>query len=347
VAQARAAKEAYLYRPATAVRVRFGTNDPTPWPPELPAGENPPPGGIIDYYLAGDAKGPVTLDIVSAAGKVIRSYSSDDSVRGPQPALDPKAYDELCQQDPSAPHCNLPFYWPAPPMTISTRAGMHRVSWDLRYQPITAGEDEGEDEGSATGAVPHHTYPAAQAPWAPPGRYTVRLRVNGKRYEQPLVLRLDPRVKTPAAGLATLASLSKEMYDGAAAAHAAWVRARALSAALDSLRGAEVEAFKARVDSIAPAPSHDERPPFRRRGTERPATLDAASEAMLAAAMAMQSADVTPTAAQVAACDRARADGRAVMARWTALESTGLAALNAKRKAAGEPAVVVPGGEHR
>ena len=48
---------AYLFKPATAVRVRFGTNDPTPWPPELPAGENPPPGGIIDYYLAADAVG--------------------------------------------------------------------------------------------------------------------------------------------------------------------------------------------------------------------------------------------------------------------------------------------------
>ena len=39
----------YLFKPATAVRVRFATNDPTPWPPELPAGENPLPGGLIDY----------------------------------------------------------------------------------------------------------------------------------------------------------------------------------------------------------------------------------------------------------------------------------------------------------
>src|SRR5207248_8248263 len=48
---ARSAGAAYLFKPATAVRVRFATNDPTPWPPELPAGENPPPGGIIDYFL--------------------------------------------------------------------------------------------------------------------------------------------------------------------------------------------------------------------------------------------------------------------------------------------------------
>ena len=47
----------YLFKPATGVRVRFGMNDPTPWPPELPAGENPPPGAILDYYLPAAASG--------------------------------------------------------------------------------------------------------------------------------------------------------------------------------------------------------------------------------------------------------------------------------------------------
>jgi hypothetical protein len=97
------------------VRVRFGTNDPTPWPPELPAGENPLPGGIIDYTLAKDASAPVTLDIVDAAGKVVRHYSSDDRVRNPNPALDPVAYDKVCQQTPGAPDCALPLYWPGRP----------------------------------------------------------------------------------------------------------------------------------------------------------------------------------------------------------------------------------------
>ncbi len=44
MAAAKAAADAYLFKPVTAVRVRFGTNDPTPWPPEVAAGENPPPG---------------------------------------------------------------------------------------------------------------------------------------------------------------------------------------------------------------------------------------------------------------------------------------------------------------
>ena len=50
-AAVQAAHALYLLKPATAVRVRGATNDPTPWPPELPAGENPPVGAIIDYYV--------------------------------------------------------------------------------------------------------------------------------------------------------------------------------------------------------------------------------------------------------------------------------------------------------
>ena len=319
VAEARAAKEAYLFEPVTALRVRFATNDPTPWPPEILAGENPPAGGIIDYYLAKNATGPVKLDIVDAAGKVVRSYSSDDPEMDPHPALDHEAYDRICQAQPTTVFCRFPLYWPAPPMVISTDKGMHRVLWDLHYQPV--GDDAGEGL-DATGAVPGRTYPAASAPWAPPGKYTVRLTVNGKKYEQPLTLRLDPRVKTGAAGLAKLASLSKEMYEGAVAAHSAYEEARALAKELESRSGAEVEAIRAKIDSIAPAPDTGERPQFRRGPAGPPKTLNAASDALIGAAMAMQGADVAPTAVQIAECDSARAAAAAVMKRWEALKNT-------------------------
>ena len=114
-ADAAAASNAYLFKPATGIRIRFGTNDPTPWPPELPAGENPPPGALIDYYLPAAAAGPVKLEFLNAQGKVIRTYSSTDPVRSPDPATDPAAYNKLCQQTPTAPDCSLPLYWPAPP----------------------------------------------------------------------------------------------------------------------------------------------------------------------------------------------------------------------------------------
>jgi hypothetical protein len=343
MAAARAATSAFLFKPATAVRVRFGTNDPTPWPPELLAGQNPPPGGIIDYYLAADAPGPVSLEILDPAGAVVRSYSSDDPVLAPDPGFDADAYDEVCKQTSSAPDCDVPLYWPAPQMRLSTRAGMHRFSWDLRFDPI--GE---RGPGSANGAaVPHRTYPSVYAPWAPPGAYTVQLTVGGRHYTQPIRLALDPRVKTPAPGLAQEAALTREMYLGARAAHADAERARALVAVLGKMEGEGVAAFRAQVESLAPAPAPGGRRGFRgrgRRGGGKVApTLESVSGAMLGAAMAMQDADVTPTAEEVAACVRARADAAPVLKKWNALVGVELQALNARRKAAGQPAIVVPG----
>ena len=299
----------YLVRPSTAVRVRLGTNEPTPWPPELPAAENPPAGAIIDYALGADASGPVKLEILEASGRVIRSYSSDDPVLDPDPAVDPVAYNGVCQRNPTASDCGLPLYWPAPERRLSARSGLHRFTWDMRHQPIGDAPRAGEVE--ATGAVPHRSEHTPRAPWAAPGRYTARLRVEGKSYTQPLTLRLDPRVKTPAAGLRQLATLTREMYDLAAAAQAAYQQARGR---VESLTGR----VRAQVESLAPAPS-PQRP---RPGQTAPApTLVSAQNAALAAAMAMQDADVAPTAGQVAACARARAQVNAVLVRWRRLQA--------------------------
>jgi hypothetical protein len=123
-------------------------------------------------------------------------------------------------------------------------------------------------------------------------------------------------VKTPATGLQQLAALTREMYDAAARTRLAYRDARALA---DSASGSR----RAQLDSLAPAASS---PLSGRRGgqgvrTRPPApTLESASTAALAAAMAMQDADVTPTAAQVAACARARTQVNQVLARWTRLK---------------------------
>jgi len=66
------------------------------------------------------------------------------------------------------------------------------------------------------------------------------------------------------------------------------------------------------------------------------------SAPMMGAAMAMQAADVAPTASQVAAVAKARADAASVIKRWNALKTTGLAALNAKRRKAGEAPIGIP-----
>ena len=336
------ARSAYLVKPAVAVRLRFAANDPTPWPPELPAGENPPPGALIDYFLPADAAGPVTIDILDARGKVIRSHSSAEPRLDPDPGLDPDGYDKVCRAKPTATYCGLPLYWMAPQIVVSPRAGMHRFSWDMRLAPIPVENIADAGDEDATGAVPHRTWQPVASPWAAAGNYTVRLTVDGKSLTQPMTVRLDPRVKTPAAALAQLAALTHTTYDAALASHAAFMDARALSSQLARVGGADADALRAQVDSLAPEQARAVRANVRRRGGGTAVSLEAASAALTAAAMAMQGADVAPTASQVEAFATAKAQSAAVMSRWASLKTGGLASLNAKRKAAGHATVEIP-----
>ena len=87
------------------MRVRWDMNTDTPLPPDEPAGQNPPDGAIIDYYLGAGASGPVTLEILDSAGQLVRRYSSDDPV------------------EPIDPMLAVPLYWARPPRGLSGDAG--------------------------------------------------------------------------------------------------------------------------------------------------------------------------------------------------------------------------------
>jgi len=124
-------------------------------------------------------------------------------------------------------------------------------------------------------------------------------------------------VKTPVSAMAQVATLSREMYDGAVALRAAYMAARTMS---DRLTSPADAALKSQIDSIAPPPAKDARPGFGfRPAASGPPTLVSVGPAMMAAAMAMQGADVAPTARQVDAVTKARAQYKDVMARWNAL----------------------------
>ena len=69
------------------------------------------------------------------------------------PALDPAAYDALCQHTPTAPDCGLPLYWPAPRMALSPRAGLHRFSWDMHLDPITKDTVQGSDDDAVEASI--------------------------------------------------------------------------------------------------------------------------------------------------------------------------------------------------
>ncbi|HWG38282.1 MAG TPA: hypothetical protein VN690_11250 [Terriglobales bacterium] len=320
-AAAAAASSAYLFKPETGIRIRFGTNDPTPWPPEWPAGQNPLPGAILDYYLPQAASGPVQVQILRA-GKVLRSYSSADNPTGPNPADNPEEYNKLCQQNPGMADCSLPLYWPAAPMLISTDAGMHRIWWDMHFDPIP-GTGGGGRGGAGGAAVPHRTYPGVAAPWAPPGAYTVRLTVDGHSTTQPLTIKMDPRVTTSPAALEQLYSLTTEMYNTAVSLHDAYEQARAAAGSTSD------PALVADINKLAPAApaggGRGGRGGFGGRGRGAapagPPTLNGVSGEAMAAAMAMQGSEMAPTAAELAACARARTQAAAVLAQWSVLKA--------------------------
>ncbi len=80
--------------------------------------------------------------------------------------------------------------------------------WDLHYTPLNI------PPSYPIAATYHQTAPDPTSPWVMPGTYTVTLTVNGRAYTQPLVVVMDPRVKTPAAALKQQHDLSLMAYEG-------------------------------------------------------------------------------------------------------------------------------------
>ena len=179
-----------LFKPQTALRVRANLNTDTPLPPNEPAGENPPDGAMIDYFLSKDATGPVTIEIKDSKGESVRKYSSTYVPTEP----DPKAL-------------KVPSYWIRPPQLVSTKAGMHRLLWDIHYAPVPDVEPE-----FPIAATYRNTPPTATAPWVAPGNYTVVLSVDGQSFSQPLTVQMDPRVKASVADLQEQFDLSWQLY---------------------------------------------------------------------------------------------------------------------------------------
>jgi photosystem II stability/assembly factor-like uncharacterized protein len=177
-----------LYKPQQAIRVRWNMNTDTPLPPEEPAGENPPDGAVIDYYLNNNEE-EVQLDIINDKGTLIRSYSNKDTLY-------------------NIPDVNIPLYWIRPQQILSAKQGAHRFLWDMKYTPLNI-----PVEYPMT-AVIHNTAPVVTAPWVMPGNYTVKLTVKGKVYTQNLTIKMDPRVKTPIAQLQKQHDLSVICYEG-------------------------------------------------------------------------------------------------------------------------------------
>ncbi|MFI5181267.1 MAG: WD40/YVTN/BNR-like repeat-containing protein [Thermoanaerobaculia bacterium] len=183
------AEQAHLFAPQAATRVRRSRYTDTPMPPEEPAGENPPDGAIVHYFLKSQPADPVTMEILDAKGSVVRRYSSADVLEPVDPTL------------------NVPTYWVRPPRILPNGPGLHRFVWDFRYPDPRASE-----HGYPISAVYRDTPRGPQGFLALPGPYTVKLTVDGKSLTQPFELRMDPRVPTSPEGPARQFTLAMRIY---------------------------------------------------------------------------------------------------------------------------------------
>jgi hypothetical protein len=178
---------AILYKPQTTYRVRWSMYPDTPVPPDEPAGQNPPDGAIINYYLGSNATN-IQLDILDSKGALIRKYASTDTMY-------------------NIPPNNVPAYWIRPQQILSSNAGAHRFMWDMHYQPLNV------PPSYPISATPMNTAPDATSPWVMPGMYTARLTVDNKTYNQPFTVKMDPRVKTSAKDVTLQHDLSLMCYN--------------------------------------------------------------------------------------------------------------------------------------
>jgi hypothetical protein len=275
------------------------------------------------------------LEILDAVGRVIRRYASTDSVEKIDPATVP-----------------VPIYWYRPPQTLGATAGMHRFLWDMRYQPLPGSGGRG---GLPISATPFNTVPTPNAIWAPPGKYTVRLAVGGKSLTQPLSLRLDPRVKTPAAEIARISELSVSLNEGAIWSQAAVLQVRAVRTEVKTLiekaGQAPIAKELADFDKTAAAFEGSGGAPGGQRGAGGGPqgagvvggqdTFSGMGGSLTPLMTSLQAADVAPPDALAAAiADRLRALN-VLKGKWNGFKTADLAGMNARLKAAGLPAIEI------
>jgi photosystem II stability/assembly factor-like uncharacterized protein len=330
IAAMNGAPETMLFKPQAAIRRRTGGSGGTPLPYGSAETDNPPTGAIIDYYLKSAATTPVTIEVLTAAGKSVRVYSSETAGggsggrgRGGNPATQ-----------------NIPAYWNRPAEPLSSAAGMHRWVWDIHYAPSAGG---GGGRGGGGGGI-----------WALPGTYTVKLTADGKSYTQTLHVKMDPSVKTPALELQRQFDVAQQVSaksDEIARARGEIARVRQqitalrgqaagnkeLLAALDALDAKAVEiggitAASSPQSSGVTAPSNDV------------SSLQFVAGEMGQVLGAVQGPDAAPSLQVMAAFADAQKIATVAMAKWTAAKNKELAAANAQLKQASLTPITVEGG---
>jgi hypothetical protein len=300
---------AHLYQPAVAHRRYYPDQVDT----RQPAGQNPPAGAMIDYYLPAAARAPLTIEILDASGGVVRHLTS---VKPQEPEQPPEWPDQI-----------------RPVNTLPTAAGMNRFVWNLRY------DDPVQIPGAFYAGLP------PRGPIALPGNYTLRLTYEGRTQTAPFILKLDPRVKGPTEGLQQKFALSMEVYRDQDALHRAVNDIRTFKAELTA--ATKNPGGKSGTAALTTAGNS-----LLQRATQIEGTLMQVSikgseanlnypgmlnEQIYSFAELLDDADTAPNKPQADMYSGLHSRLEAALAAWAELKKTGVPALCEKMRTAGQP----------
>jgi photosystem II stability/assembly factor-like uncharacterized protein len=319
-----ASSMAFLFEPQLATRVQRNVNTDTPLPPEEPAGQNPPDGAIINYYLGSDISGPVTLEVFDGSGKLVRRFASTDQ---PEPVND-KDYD-------------VPTYWFRPPQILNAKSGMRRFVWDLRYPPPRV-----TPRVYPISAIYKDTPPYPVGPFVTPGKYTIKLTAGGRTLTEPLNVRIDPRVKTSRAGLDQQFKLSMQAYEGMEQSREALDGIRKLRAQVKELRaragqGAVADALLSLDQKMAALETDSDARPAGGAGNTGETNLTRVNASLGSLLDLLQSADAAPTTQAVTASAELQRKLSELLSRWKEIKGREVKTINEQLRQAGLPALSI------
>ncbi|HVR89054.1 MAG TPA: glycosyl hydrolase [Candidatus Limnocylindria bacterium] len=154
----------------------------------LDAGKNPPDAVIVSYWLKTAPK-DITLTFLDARGRAIRSFTQRPAEEDPK-SKEPR---------------------------VAVEPGANRFLWEMCYPDAAKITDEPSMEQMEMGL---------KGPTAAPGRYLVRLEVDGERHEAPFEIRSDPRIDASQADLDAQFKLRMRIRDAIDRTHTAVNRLR-------------------------------------------------------------------------------------------------------------------------
>ena len=314
--------DTHLFAPQLTYRVRRNNGTDTPLPPDTPAGQNPPDGAMLDYWLKSAVSGGVTLEIVDSSGKLVRRFSSSDKP------------DVLDAKD-----INVPTYWIRPERKLTTEPGMHRFVWDLHYPPPPA-LDRDYPISAIVGDTP--LYPVG-APVLP-GTYLIKLTAGGKTLTQQLTIKMDPRLKTSGESLKAQFEMETKIVEAMQRDFDALTEVQMVRKALKQISSTanlqsqvgELDKKLVEVEGSAGGYGAQYLSTPQGRGLAR---LNSALSTLLTI---VDSADAAPTTQAVATFAQVERALDEQLARWAEMRNKDLPAFNEQVKRAGLGPIEVP-----